>query len=588
MTVPSENPPWWKNATVYQVYPASFQDSNGDGIGDIQGIISRLDYIKSLGVDAIWICPFYESPQDDLGYDISDYEHIHKPYGTMADVDALIEGCHRRGLRVIFDLVVNHTSSSHPWFKDSRSSKTSPKRNWYHWQPAKYDELGNRHPPNNWRSNFKGSAWEWDETTQEYYLHLYGTTMPDLNWECEDLRNAVYNSAMKFWLDKGIDGFRIDTMTIYAKHPQYPDAPITDPVTPWQYASKHYRNMPRVFDYHREFNDKVLSKYGELLTVGEFGDTSDLSLALKYVSAKEKRVGMGFQFETVLLGYQMCEFNVKPFSLVEFKKSHTKWQQFIEGNDGWTSVFLENHDIPRSVSRFGNDDPAFRESSAKALATYATTSTGTLFIYQGQEIGMTNIPKTWPIEEYRDVNTQNYWRKLKHKGLSRDELELAMENIQKVARDNPRTPMQWDDSPHSGFTSRTSEPWMRVNDNYGEVNVKQQLAEKNSVLTYWKKLLALRQQYIDVFAHGTFRNVDEGNTSIAMFIKRCNDKAALVICNFTSSQQPLLIPQEFIGKELLLANVDHSESNKLGPYEARIYVSWSLGQDVYTDDHRSG
>lgn len=407
--------------------------------------------------------------------------------------------------------------------------------------------------------------------------------MPDLNWECEDLRNAVYDSAMRFWLDKGIDGFRIDTMTIYAKHPEYPDVPITDPATEWQYASKYYRNMPRVFDYHREFNEKVLSKYGELLTVGEFGDTSDLSLALNYVSSKERRVGMGFQFETVLLGYQMCEFNVKPFSLVDFKKSHAKWQQFIEGNDGWTSVFFDNHDIPRSVSRFGNDEPEFRDVSAKALATYAATSTGTLFIYQGQEIGMTNIPKNWPIDEYKDVNTQNFWKKLTSMNLSSKELSEAMENIQQVARDHPRTPMQWDNSPHAGFTPGTSLPWMRVNDNYVDINVERQLKDKMSPLMYWKKLLSLRQQYIDVFAHGTFRNIEEDNPSISMFTKRYNDDVALVICNFTPSKQDLSIPQEFHGKELLLANVDHCASSILTPYEARIYVSWSLKSDIHTD-----
>ena len=564
---------WWKDATVYQIYPASFKDSNSDGFGDLPGIISKLDYIRDLGVDAIWVSPIFESPQDDLGYDISNYEAVHKPYGTVADVEALLEGCHIRGMRLILDLVVNHTSSSHSWFQESRASKNSPKRGWYHWRPAKYDEQGNRHPPNNWRSNFKGSAWEWDESTQEYYLHLFGVTMPDLNWECVDLRQAVYNSAMRFWLDKGIDGFRIDTMTIYSKDLNFPDAAITDPTQKYQLASQHYRNTPRNFDFHREFNEQVLSHYGDLLTVGEFGSTSDLNLALKYVSAKEKRVGMGFHFETVLLGYQMCEFDVKPFTLVDFKRSHTKWQKFIEGNDGWTSVFIENHDVPRSVSRFGCDAIDFRQESAKMLATFEATSTGTLFIYQGQEIGMTNIPRNWPIEEYKDVNTQNYWKLLKDANATHEQLESAMEAIRQVARDHARTPMQWNDCRHGGFTT-AAEPWMKVNENYSQINVERQSSDKTSVLSFWKTLLALRKEYIDLFAHGAFHCVDEENQSVSTFIKRYQENAALVVCNFTASQQPFVMPEEFNKKDLVLATllVADSDDTVLRGYEARIYV----------------
>ncbi|KZF23065.1 glycoside hydrolase family 13 protein [Xylona heveae TC161] len=574
MSIVQSNRPWWKNATVYQIYPASFQDSNGDGFGDLRGILSRLDYLRDLGVDAIWVCPFYDSPQDDLGYDVRNYEDVYRPYGTVADVEALIEGCHEQGMRFITDLVINHTSDQHEWFKESRSSKDNPKRTWYHWHPGRIID-GKRVPPNNWRSSFKGSAWQWDELTQEYYLHLFGKSMPDLNHENSDLRQAVYNSAIRFWLEKGVDGFRIDTMTIYGKSPGYPDAPVVDESQPWQPGGPCYRNKDRTYQVHREIHDQLLSNYGgaqKLITVGEFGSISDLDLALKYVSAKECRIGMGLQFETVLLGFDMCQFDLSPFTLADFKRTHAKWQQFIEGTDGWTSVFLENHDIPRSITRFGSDAPEFRERSAKMLATFCATSTSTLFIYQGQEIAMTNVPKEWPIEEYKDQNTQNYWNQLKAEGADEKRLANAMANIQKLARDNSRTPMQWSGSAHAGFTTPEAEPWMRVNDDYSKYNVASQQNDPNSVLSFYRLVLALRKKYIDLFAAGTFSLVDEENHKTVVFVKRFHDQAALVVCNFTSSSVAYSVPEEFHSIEPLLSNVDTSSPGALAPYEARVHV----------------
>lgn len=564
---------WWKDATVYQVWPASFKDSNGDGIGDLGGIVQSLDYIKSLGVDAVWVSPFYESPQVDFGYDISNYEAIHPPFGTMKDAEALIEGCHDRGLRILMDLVINHTSDQHAWFRESRSSKDNPRRDWYIWRPAKYGEDGNRQPPNNWRSNFGGSTWTWDEASQEYYLHLFASAQPDLNWENRAMREAVYNSAIRFWLRKGIDGFRVDTMAIYSKNPEFPDAPITDPESKYQTGRIYYAHQPEVFNIHREIN-QVLAEFGpDKMTVGEFGVLADTDLALEYVSASKQRVSMGFQFETACLGYSLNHWHLSPFTLVDFKDTYERWQRFIDGNDGWTCVFLENHDIARSVSRFASDDPKHRTTAAKMLAMLLATSTGTNFLYQGQEIGMTNVPRSWPIEEYKDISAQNYWNEVKREtNGDKIALDRAMEKIQLVARDHARTPMQWDDTAYAGFTKCKGGPWMRVNDNYKEINVKQQENDSESVLAFWRRLLALRKEHIDLFAHGSWKTLDHDDQSVMTYIKSSEGSKALVMLNFTLDQQDVWsrIPATFKGVTPFLANVSWSEEVLL-PYEGRIY-----------------
>lgn len=555
---------WWKDAVVYQIWPASFKDSNGDGLGDLGGILESLDHIRSLGADTLWISPIFESPQVDLGYDISNYEHIHEPYGTISDVQDIIEGCHKREMRILLDLVVNHTSDQHAWFKESRSSKSNPKRDWYIWQPAKY-ECGERKPPNNWQSMFGGSAWEWDESSEEYYLHLFAHGQPDVNWNCKSLREAIYQSAMAFWLDKGIDGFRIDTMGLFAKDHSFADAPESDPHYPFNHRPQNFQILNEIHD--------VMAKYGDMMTVGEFGGLGDTTVAMKYVSAGERRVGMGFQFESACLGCALSSFDVKHFDLRDFKKPFAKWQNFIEGTDGWTTIFLENHDVARSVSRFASDEPQFRIAAAKMLAMLQATATGTLFIYQGQEIGMTNIPADWSIEEYKDISTKDYWRLVTTSTNDPAKLEQAMINIRKVARDNGRTPMQWSNSLHGGFTTAKKGPWMRINGNYTSINVEDQRKDKDSILSFWMKLLTLRKKYIDLFAHGKFRFVDEGNNNTMSYMKSFGDEAALVLLNFTGSEQPYMIPNGFKSATLIIANKSPLKEGSLGPFEARLYIS---------------
>lgn len=373
--------PWWKDGVVYQIYPASFKDSNGDGIGDIPGITQSLDYLKSLGIDIVWICPMYDSPQIDMGYDISDYENVYPPYGTLSDMEELIHECHKRGMRIILDLVINHTSDQHKWFKESRSSKDNPKRDWYIWRPAKYDEQGNPKPPNNWRSNFGGSVWEWDENTQEYYLHLFCPEQPDLNWENEETRKAIYASAMTFWLDKGVDGFRVDTVNMYSKDTAYPNAPITDHGAEWQEAGKVYCNGPRMHEFLAEMN-AILCKY-DAMTVGECPHTPDPKRVLQYVSAKEKQLNMVFQFDVVDVGMgSVFKYQTTPFAfkLDDIKAAIGRTQGIITGTDAWTTVFMENHDQARSISRFGNDSPQWRVRSGKMLALMLSALSGTLYV----------------------------------------------------------------------------------------------------------------------------------------------------------------------------------------------------------------
>ncbi|CCE85169.1 Piso0_004747 [Millerozyma farinosa CBS 7064] len=565
------NAEWWKNRAVYQIWPASYKDSNGDGVGDIQGIISTLDYLKELGVGTIWLSPIFESPQDDMGYDVSDYQKIDKMYGSISDAEELIEECHKRDLKILLDLVINHTSSEHQWFKDSKKSKSNPRRNWYHWAGPIYGPDGQRCPPNNWRSNFGGSAWEWDEATQEYYLHIFAKSQPDLNWECEELRDVIYEDVMKYWLDKGVDGFRIDAITFYAKNPDYPYASVTDPNSAWQLASMHYSDQERNFDYIREMNEKVLSKYN-CMTVGEFGPTRDTNVALRYVKQSEKRISMGFQFDTVNLGFgNPNRFETVPFKLAQFKETYSKWHKYVENNDGWDCEFLENHDLPRSVNRFGSDDPEFWEASCKALATLEATSSGTLFIYQGQEIGMTNMPKDWSIDEYRDIETLNYYNSVKQKSSnSHISNEKAMERIRQISRDHARTPVQWNSSKHAGFTS--GRPWINVNKNYISINAEDQSNDEKSVLSFWKKLLLLRQKYLLLFIHGSFEHVDEKNTSIMSYIKHHENSKLFVALNFTKESRNFDTSHITKESKLLVSNVSSPTDNTLLPYEGRIYL----------------
>ena len=567
--------PWWKG-TVYQIYPASFKDSNNDGIGDLNGVIQELDYIKSIGVDIIWLCPMYYSPQVDMGYDISDYQSVYGPYGTVADMEILISEVHRRDMRIILDLVVNHTSNQHAWFKESRSSKCNPKRDWYIWKPAKYVD-GERRPPNNWRSNFCGSAWQWDEKTQEYYLHLFCAEQPDLNWDNEETRQAIYAEAMVFWLDKGINGFRVDTVNMYSKHPGFLDAPVTDHSAYLQEASSRYCNGPRLNEYLSEMN-AVLAPY-EAMSVGECPFTPDRDIVLGYVSSKQKRLNMVFQFDVVDVGQgKIFKYGSEPFNyaLKDLKDAISRTQGLIRETDAWTTAFIENHDQSRSISRFGDDSLLWRERSGKMLALMLSALSGTLFIYQGQEIGMINIPPECPITEYKDVDTQNYYRMVAERSDNDPrELAKAKASLQHLSRDHARTPMQWTSSHNGGFTDDSVEPWMLVNPSAAHINVTHQTANEDSVLAFWRRTLQVRKANSDVLVDGIFEVIDVANEKVFSFLKYGPGRKALVMCNFSGSCSDIPIyPGLGQGKrELLIGNVASAQNDAvLQPWEGRLYV----------------
>ncbi|KAL5504797.1 hypothetical protein ACEPAH_7460 [Sanghuangporus vaninii] len=587
---------WWKEAIVYQIYPSSFCDSNDDDIGDLNGICSKLDYLKDLGIDVLWLSPIYKSPQKDMGYDISDYRDIDQRYGTLDDWDRLIRGIHDRGLKLMMDLVVNHTSDEHEWFKESRSSRTNPKRSWYIWRPPKYDEQGNRRPPNNWKSIFQGSAWEWDENTQEYYLHLYVPGQPDLNWENSEVRNAVWD-LMCFWLDRGIDGFRMDVINLISKVPGLPDAPIVNPREEYQPAPMYYANGPRVHEYLKEMNKEVLSKYDKLITVGEAPFTHDMRALAEYVLPNNQELNMIFQFELMDVDSSGTTRDnplvPREWKLTEFKEVVSRWQTYLRGEGFWNSVFIQNHDHARAVSRFGNDSPRWRAASAKMLAMLEVAQTGTLYIYQGEEIGMANVPRSWPIEEYKDVATINYYNRIRDEriadGKGEDpDMSDVLSGIQKKARDHARTPMQWDGSKNAGFSN--SVPWMRVNDDYLSWNVASQIDDNDSLLSFWKKLLKIRKEN-DVLVYGDFELIDEPNESVFAFKRTLDSQIAIAVLNFTTKDVEFAIPKVADRSSteqlrLLVSNnkPELSESEiltgntlRLSGYEGRIYVLGDAG-----------
>ncbi|KAI4593914.1 hypothetical protein KJ359_008958 [Pestalotiopsis sp. 9143b] len=579
MLVPGAGPQkWWKEAVVYQVYPASFMDSNGDGLGDIRGITSKLDYIKSLGATTIWVCPHYDSPQIDLGYDISDYESVFPPYGTLQDMQDLIDGCHSRGLKIIVDLVINHTSDLHKWFKESRSSKTNAKRDWYIWRPAKFDADGKRMPPNNWRSNFSTTAWTWDEATQEYYLHLFCPEQPDLNWENPETRKAIYSSAIEFWLKRGVDGFRVDTVNMYSKPKDLPDAPIVNPKAEHQPAHSLYCNGPRMTEFLSEMN-AVMAPY-DTMTVGECPCTPDRSRVLQYVSAAAKQLDMVFQFDVVDVGQGTeAKYDTTPFNwkLPDLKRAIASSQSLIDGTDAWTTSFMENHDQARSVSRFASDSPALRVPSGKMLALLNATLSGTLFVYQGQEIGMVNMPADWPIEEYKDIESGNFYKYVA-KATNDDPKALAKAKaaIQHLSRDHARYPMAWDSSAQGGF-SASPDTWMRVHDLAGEINVAAQEADRDSVLAFWRQMLRTRGELAPLLVYGHYEVVDEDDERVFTYWKKGgNGEKALVVLNFTKDKQELKLPGTVSADQLRLVVSTYGSSqgaeDELKPYEGRLYV----------------
>lgn len=546
---------WWKESVVYQIYPKSFKDSNGDGVGDIRGIIQKLDYLKELGVNVLWISPMLESPQDDNGYDISDYRRIYKEYGTMEDYEELLSEAHKRDIRILMDLVVNHTSDEHNWFIESRKSKDNPYRDYYIWK-----DPVNGKEPNNWGGAFGGSAWEYDPQTQMYYLHLFSKKQPDLNWENEKVRQEVYD-MMTFWCEKGIDGFRMDVISMISKDQTFPDGEMNNSL--YGDFGPYCVHGPRVHEFLQEMNREVLSRY-DIMTVGE---TSGVTIeeAQKYAGEAGKELNMVFQFEHVDNGSgDYGKWTTEKYDFKEFKRIMIKWQEELQGK-AWNSLFLGNHDQPRSVSRFGNDNPAYRETSAKMLATCLHMMQGTPYVYQGEELGMTNVYFD-KLEDYRDIESINFFTELTEAGLMTP--EYMMKCLMLRSRDNARTPMQWDDSAQAGFTD--GESWIKVNPNYKEINAAQQLEDPNSIFHYYQKLIRLRKEK-DIIVYGEFEPIYRDDEQIFAYIRRQKQEKLLTVCNFSDKNARMEIPEEFKGAECLITNLDRTVFEGrivLKPYEA--------------------
>jgi oligo-1,6-glucosidase len=554
---------WWKEAVIYQIYPRSFKDSNGDGIGDINGIISKLDYLKELGIDVIWLSPVYQSPNDDNGYDISDYRAIMDEFGTMADWENLLAKMHKRGIKLIMDLVVNHSSDEHAWFIESRKSKDNPYRDYYFWREGKDGK-----EPNNWESVFSGSAWEYDERTGEYYLHLFSKKQPDLNWENPKLRREVYD-MMNYWLEKGIDGFRMDVINFISKVPELPDAKISEGK---QYApgGDYFMNGPRIHEFLQEMNKETVSRY-DVMTVGEMPG-ANVEEAKLYTDDNRHETNMVFQFEHVDLDAGPGgKWDLRPLKLADLRNNFTKWQKGLE-EVGWNSLYLNNHDQPRMVSRFGNDKE-YRVESAKMLATFLHTLKGTPYIYQGEELGMTNV-RFDTIDDYRDIEILNMYReKVIENG---EDVQKVMETIYVKGRDNARTPMQWDESEHAGFTTGT--PWLKVNPNFKEINAKRAAADPNSVFHYYRNLIQLRKQN-PIMVYGSYDLILPDHEQIYAYVRRYEGQTLLVMLNFSSEKPVFELPTEisYVDKKLLIHNYEVSDDEsiekiELKPYEARVYV----------------
>lgn len=537
---------WWKDAVVYQIYPRSFKDSNGDGIGDLNGITSKLDYVKSLGVNAIWLNPIYTSPNTDNGYDVSDYRSIMKEFGTMQDFDRMLKAMHQRGIKLIMDLVVNHSSNQHEWFKQSRSSRTNPYRNYYHWWNA---ERGK--PPYRYSLfDVNHDAWKYDSLTNAYYLHYFSQQQPDLNWENPKVRQEVYN-IMKFWADKGIDGFRMDAFQFAAKDTTFPKFPVTG-----QNFMQFYAIGPHLHDYLKEMNQEVYSKYN-LMSVAE-GAGNSLQDAHDMVDADRHELNMAYAFDGVSVA--------KPngYSLLEFKHVFSSWDSAF-AKKGWLSIFLANHDQARMVSRFGNDSPPFRAVSSKMLSTFVLTMRGTPYVYYGDELGMTNANFT-SIKDYDDIALRNEYQHLKNTG---GDLNAFLKQAQKENRDNGRTPFQWKDSINAGFTTGT--PWLKINPNYKTVNAADEDKEASSPLTYFKKLVQLRKEN-PVLVYGSYTLLDKNNPNVYAYTRELNGKKILILLNFKSTAATTHIGMDLSKAKLLLDNYAHpSKSTTLQPYEAAVY-----------------
>ena len=552
------NQTWWKEAVIYQIYPRSFMDSNGDGIGDIKGITSRLDYLKYLGVDVLWLSPIYRSPNDDNGYDISDYQAIMDEFGTMEDFDEMLSEAHARGLRVVMDLVVNHTSDEHKWFMESRRSKENAYRDYYIWREGKDEKT----PPNNWGSCFGGSAWQYDEETAMYYLHLFSKKQPDLNWDNPKVRDEVFN-MMAWWCDKGIDGFRMDVISMISKTKEMPDGQVTDFYGDYGPYCIH---GPNIHKYLKEMNKRVLSRY-DIMTVGETpGVTTEL--AKQYAGEDAGELNMVFQFEHVDNHGKYGKWDDQKWQLTKLKKILTRWQTELYGK-AWNSLFWDNHDQPRAVSRFGDDRQEYREASAKMLATCLHMMQGSPYIYQGEELGMTNYPFRSP-DDFRDIESINAYKEWCLSGnVSHEDFWPC---ITFRSRDNARTPVQWDDSEQAGFTSGT--PWIPVNPNYKEINAKAETKDPDSVFHYYKKLIALRKEN-PVMVYGKYEPLLEDSEELFVYTRTLDNEKLLIVCNFTDQDVAFTMPEEFTGRSCLIANMenDYSKNNiTVKPYESFVLV----------------
>ncbi|MFZ7943291.1 alpha,alpha-phosphotrehalase [Neobacillus sp. 19] len=547
---------WWKKAVVYQIYPKSFQDTTGNGTGDLQGIIEKLDYIKELGVDVIWLTPIYKSPQRDNGYDISDYYSIHEDYGTMDDFDLLLDEAHKRGLKIIMDIVINHTSTEHEWFQQAKSSKDNPFRDFYIWKDGQNGE-----PPTNWESKFGGSAWAFDEKTEQYYLHLFDVTQADLNWENEKVRAALYE-MMHFWLKKGVDGFRLDVINLISKDRQFPQDDSD--------GRKFYTDGPRIHEFLHEMNEKVFSRY-DIMTVGEMSSTS-IDNCIRYTNPEQEELNMTFNFHHLKVDYPNGDKWTKAdFDFQALKDILSRWQVEMNQGGGWNALFWCNHDQPRVVSRFG-DDQEYHKESAKMLATALHMMQGTPYIYQGEEFGMTN-PNFNSIEEYRDVESLNMFTIKKQEGMQEHEI---LDILKQKSRDNSRTPIQWNASRNAGFTTGT--PWIQTAANYKKINAEAAVQDQDSIFYHYQKLIQLRKSY-DIITNGDYELILDQDEQIFAFIRNADSEKLLIINNFYGKENTvILLPHlnlDDFTSEMLLSN--YEDSAQLGreillrPYESIVY-----------------
>ena len=554
---------WWKESVVYQIYPRSFKDSNGDGIGDLNGITEKMDYLRELGINVIWLSPVYQSPNTDNGYDISDYQAIMEEFGTMEDFDRMLQSAHDHGIRLVMDLVVNHTSDEHPWFVESRKSKDNPYRDYYIWREGKDGK-----EPNNWGSCFSGSAWKYDAATDMYYLHLFAEKQPDLNWDNPKVRQEVFH-MMDWWCKKGIDGFRMDVISMISKDPALPDGPVNG--SGYGDYGPYAVNGPHVHEYLQEMNREVLSKY-DLMTVGECSGVT-IEEAKKYANQDGRELNMVFQFEHMDLdGGESFKWNDRKINLVELKQVLTKWQTELAGT-AWNSLFWDNHDQPRIVSRLGDDSTReYREASAKMLALCLHMMQGTPYVYQGEELGMTNVPFE-TLEDFRDIESINAYHELTESGQVSP--EDMMRFLRYKSRDNARTPMQWDDSENAGFTTGT--PWIMVNPNYKEINAKEQLARPDSVFHFYQKLIRLRKER-EIIPYGEYELLLPEDPDLYVYTRALGEHKLLVICNFRKEEKEFTLPEGFdpgMG-EILIGNYpdrELGETMTLKAYEA-LAILW--------------